>query len=223
TLLAIMLFVGKWAKLIPMASLAGILVVVAYNMSEWKSFRSILKGPRSDMAVMLATFLLTVLVDLTVAIEIGIVLASFLFIFRISKISNVTPLHSQMKENGEHGDPELNDGLKLPDDVEVYEINGPLFFGAAQNFKETLRMMHRSPRMMVIRMRYVSIIDATGLHHLKSTLKDFAQQGVQVVLSGVNESVYTELKKAGIVDQLGEEHVFSNIDDARIWVQEHIK
>ncbi len=220
TLLVIMIFIGKWAKLIPLASLAGILVVVAYNMSEWKSFVSILKGPRSDMYVMLATFSLTVLVDLTVAIEIGIVLACFLFIFRIAKISNVTSLGSQVGENGK--DPVLNDELQLPDDVEVYEVNGPLFFGAAYNFKETMRMMHQLPRMLVIRMRYVSIIDATGLHHLKNTLNEFEDQGVQVVLSGVNESVYSELQKAGVVEMLGEKHVFSNIDDAQFWLERNL-
>ena len=165
-LLIIILFVGKWAALIPMATLAGILVVVAYNMSEWHSFISVLKGPRSDTAVLLITFLLTVIVDLTVAIEIGMVLAAFLFMRNMTKSSNVNILTNEMNKEEQGEDNETISSYSIPAGVEVFEINGPLFFGAAYKFKDAMKFIEKTPKVLIVRMRKVPIIDATGIRML---------------------------------------------------------
>jgi len=214
-LLLIMLFVGSWAKLIPFSCLAGILVVVAYNMSEWRSFVSILKGDKSDILVVTLTFLLTVLVDLTVAIEVGMVLAAFLFMRRMAKISNVSVITDDLKDAREDGnDPDATERLPVPKGVEVYEVNGPLFFAAAHNFKETLTRTNRRPKYLIIRMRHVPLIDATGIHNLEEVLKEFKAQGTQIVLSGVQPDVFNSLEKAGIVEWLGSQNVCSDIHKA---------
>lgn len=215
TLLVIVLFVGKWAKLIPLSCLAGILIVVAYNMSEWRAFLGILKGPKADTLVLLTTFLLTVLIDLTVAIEIGMVLAAFLFMRRMAQISNVRSITNQLLEE-EVDDPEATEKFIIPKGVEVYEVNGPLFFGAAHNFKESLNIIGKKPpKILIIRMRQVPIIDATGLHNLKEVLKRLTTSGkTQVMLSGVQPEVYEALMQAGILEMLGEANVCVNIREA---------
>ncbi|MBK7873241.1 MAG: STAS domain-containing protein [Saprospiraceae bacterium] len=215
TLLLIMLFVGKWAKLIPLSCLAGILVVVAYNMSEWRSFAAILKGPGADVLVLLATFLLTVLVDLTVAIEIGMVLAAFLFMRRMAQISNVKVITNQLLQE-ELDDPEATDKFIIPKGVEVYEVNGPLFFGAAHNFKESLNIIgKKSPQILIIRMRQVPIIDATGLHNLKEVLKRLASSGkTKIILSGIQADVYEEIIKTDIPSIIGDSNISANIQEA---------
>ncbi len=214
TLLFIMLFVGKWAKLIPLSCLAGVLVVVAYNMSEWRSFRSILRGPANDVVILIVTFLLTVIFDLTIAIQIGMVLAAFLFMRRMAQISNVKIITNQL-EGEEEDDPDATEKLPIPAGVEVFEVNGPLFFGAAHNFKESLNIIgKKEPRIMIIRMRYVPIIDATGLHHLKEILKRIQLRKTKVILSGVQPNVYEELEKARIVFMVGKKNVCSNIREA---------
>lgn len=214
-LLLIMLFVGSWAKLIPLACLAGILVVVAYNMSEWRSFLSILKGESSDVLVLLLTFLLTVWIDLTIAIEVGMVLAAFLFMRRMAKTSNVLMVTDDLKEQLEmEDDPAATERLPVPGEVEVYEVNGPLFFAAAHNFKETLTRTNRRPKYLIIRMRHVPIIDATGIHHLHEVLKEFSTRGTKVILSGVQPDVFNSLEKAGIVEWLGRENVCADIHEA---------
>lgn len=213
TLLIIMLFAGKLAKLIPLSCLAGILAVVAYNMSEWRSFATVLRGPSADILVLLATFLLTVLVDLTIAIEVGMVLAAFLFMRRMAQISNVKVITDQLKEDEEADDPGATDKLDIPKGVEVYEVNGPLFFGAAHNFKESLNIIGKKPpKVLIIRMRQVPIIDATGLHNLKEVLKRMLAGGkMQVVLSGVQPEVFKELKNAHITDLVGDKNVCDHI------------
>jgi sulfate permease, SulP family len=215
TLLAILLFAGQWAKLIPLSCLAGILVVVAYNMSEWRSFLSIARGPAGDVAVMVATFLLTVLVDLTVAIEIGLVLAAFLFMRRMIQISNVRISTDEFLNGGS----ETMEKLNVPKGFEVYEVSGPLFFGVAHNFKEALTNIHRQPKGLILRMRQVPFVDATGIHNLKEMLKSFLAQKITVILSGVQPDVYEPLEKAGIIEMLGPENVCSNVDAAiqRSW------
>ncbi len=214
-LLLIMLFVGTWAKLIPLSCLAGILVVVAYNMSEWRSFVSVLKGDWSDIVVITLTFLLTIMVDLTVAIEVGMVLAAFLFMRRMAKISNVSLMTDDFGEKTEdQNDPEATEKLLIPKGVEVYEVNGPLFFAAAHNFKETLTRTNRSPKYLIIRMRFVPIIDGTGIHNLKEVLKEFKAQGTKTVLSGIQPDVMGSLEKAGLVDWLGRENVCKDIQAA---------
>ena len=213
TLLVIMLFAAPLAKHIPLATLAGVLIVVSYNMSEWRNFLSIARGPASDVAVLLVTFFLTVLIDLTVAIEIGMVLAAFLFMRRMAKISKVEALTGAIYPRDEYGEPQ-EEPLKVPPGVQVYEINGPLFFGAAQNFKQALMDIHRKSSILVIRMRFVPIIDATGLHNLKEVIKDFRSRKTQVVLSGVQPEVYEALREGGVLAMLGEENVCRNINEA---------
>jgi sulfate permease, SulP family len=211
TLLIIMLFVGKWAKLIPLSCLAGVLVVVAYNMSEWRSFISVSKTSRFDAAVLLVTFFLTVFVDLTVAIEVGMVLAAFLFMLRMTQISKVDVI---TKEINEAEDDKAISRYKVPKGVEVFEVNGPMFFGAAYKFKEALKLMSAAPKILIIRMRSVPVIDATGMHTLEEVYLQSKQKGTLLILSGVQQEVYKELKKAHLVDLIGEENVCGDIDEA---------
>ncbi len=213
TLLLIMLFVGKWAAYIPMSTLAGILVIVAYNMSEWESFLGVFKGPRSDVAVMLTTFLLTVLVDLTVAIEIGMVLAVFLFMQKMSKFSEVSMLTSNMEDRETETDPVEN--YEIPKEVEVFEITGPLFFGAAYKLKEAMRFLEKKPRVLIIRMRQVPIIDATGIKTLQEVCKGWTHRGTKIILSEVNSAqVLQELKDARLLFAIGKANVTRQFTDA---------
>lgn len=210
-LLIIMLFVGKWAKLIPLSCLAGILVVVAYNMSEWRSFISVSKTSRFDAAVLLVTFFLTVFVDLTVAIEVGMVLAAFLFMLRMTQISKVDVV---TKEINEAEDEKAISRYKVPKGVEVFEVNGPMFFGAAYKFKEALKLMSATPKILIIRMRSVPVIDATGIHTLEEVYLQSKHKGTKFILSGVQPAVYTELKKTHLMDFIGEENICEDIDMA---------
>jgi sulfate permease, SulP family len=215
TLLLIMLVIGKWAALIPLATLAGILIIVAYNMSEWRSFISVLKGSRTDAAVLLTTFLLTVLVDLTVAIEIGMVLAAFLFMRNMIKFSNVSILTKEMEDNGEGKDLEAIENYSIPTDVEVYEITGPLFFGAAYKFKDAMKFIEKSPKILIIRMRKVPIIDATGLKTIEEVLKELKQNGTKMILSEVDSlQVIDELKSSRLLFNIGKANVTATFNEA---------
>jgi len=210
-LLLIMLFVGKWAALIPMATLGGILIIVAYNMSEWENFLSVLKGTRSDAAVLLATFLLTVFIDLTVAIEFGIVLAAFLFIQKMMKSSSVE--HVINTDEGKTED--LITGNVVPAGVDIYEINGPLFFGAAYKFKEAMKVIENPAKVLIIRMRHVPIIDATGVQTIKEVHKEIRNKGTKLILSEVtNEQVLNELTKARLVFQVGKANITDTFEKA---------
>lgn len=222
TLLLIMLFVGKWAKLIPMSCLAGILLVVAYNMSEWKSFVSILRGPKNDVLILLVTFFLTVIFDLTVAIEVGMVMAAFLFMRRMAKLSNIESITSQMEDGEEADDPDATSKFDIPKGVEVYEINGPLFFGASQNFKEVMRQLNDQPKVLILRMRKVPMIDATGLHALHEFVKFLQARKTKVVLSGVNAEVRKELEDAKIATNIGESNILPSFREALKRVNELI-
>jgi sulfate permease, SulP family len=217
-LLLIMVFAGKWATLIPMATLAGILVIVAYNMSEWHSFFSLTKGPRSDVAVLLTTFFLTVLIDLTVAIEIGMVLAAFLFMRKMINFSDVRLLKSQLGKEGEEGGESDSNNIRnfsIPKDVEVFEITGPLFFGAAYKFKDAMRVIEKPPRVLIIRMREVPIIDATGIKALEEVFKTSKHRGTKLILSGVHSrQVYGELRKARLVFAIGKANVCHTFEEA---------
>ena len=215
TLLLIMLFVGKWAALIPMATLAGILVVVAYNMSEWESFVSVFKGPRSDVAVLLTTFLLTVLIDLTVAIEIGMVLAVFLFMRKMIKFSDVSVLTKDIDDNGNGKDKEAIGNFTIPAEVEVFEITGPLFFGAAYKFKDAMKFIEKPPKVLIIRMRQVPIIDATGIRTLQEVFKESKHRGTKLILSEVHsEQVMGELKDARLLFAIGKANVTDSFIEA---------
>ena len=215
TLLLIMLFVGKWASLIPMATLAGILVVVAYNMSEWRAFVSVLRGPRTDVAVLLVTFFLTVLVDLTVAIEVGMVLASFLFMRNMIKFSNVNILTKEMEDEGDSLDPGAIGNYTIPAHVEVYEITGPLFFGAAYKFKDAMRFIEKPPKVLILRMRKVPMIDATGIKTLEEVFKDSKNHGTKLILAGVESAqVQQELKDSRLLFKIGKANVTDTFKEA---------
>jgi SulP family sulfate permease len=211
TLLIIMLFVGKWAGLIPMAALAGILVVVSWNMSEVRSFGFVLKGSKSDATILLATFLLTVFIDLTVAIEIGMILAAFLFMRKMMQASFVQHTGRQMEDAAE--DATLSG--TLPPGVDVFEINGPLFFGAAYKFRDTMKLVERPARVLIIRMDRVPVIDATGLRVLKDVCDDLEKKGSKLILSEINSSQVTEeLQKARLLFRVGKANVTSSFDNA---------
>ncbi|HEY1872432.1 MAG TPA: STAS domain-containing protein, partial [Chitinophagaceae bacterium] len=215
TLLLIMLFVGKWAAFIPMATLAGILVVVAYHMCEWQSFVSVLKGPGSDIAIMLTTFLLTVLVDLTVAIEIGIVLAAFLFMRQMIQFSDVNAMVKGIENNGDINDEQGIENFTIPDHVEVFEITGPLFFGAAYKFREAMKFIERRPRILILRMRMVPFIDATGIKTIREVYKELNNKGTKLILSEVqSQQVKQELGDARLLFAIGKANVTETFTEA---------
>ncbi|MFO7447844.1 MAG: sulfate permease [Ignavibacteriaceae bacterium] len=214
TLLLIMLFFGSYAKLIPMATLAAILIIVSYNMSEWHSFRSVLKSPKSDVAVLLTTFFLTVIFDLTIAIEIGMILAVLLFMKRMAEVSNVTVITRELEDEAETPDPNAIDKKQIPEDVEVFEINGPFFFGAAKKFKDQMLAIEEPPKVRIIRMRNVPAVDATGLQTLKDFYNDAKKHKTHLILSGVHTQPLYAMTQAGIFDLYGEENIYGNIDDA---------
>lgn len=210
-LLAIMLMFAPYAKLIPLSCLAGILVVVAYHMSEWRQFKSILKGNKMDIIILLTTFFLTVIFDLVIAIEIGIVLSSFMFMKRMSESVSIQNISSE-NEHGEHlFEDELVD---LPKDILLYEINGPLFFGAARNFLESLTNTGLRPKVIIIRMRYVPMIDATGYQSLKEIVKTYKSRGIVVILSGIREDLRIDFEKNNMFSILDEDFVVNNIEKA---------
>jgi SulP family sulfate permease len=214
TLLIITLAFGKWAALIPMSVLASILVVVAYHMSEWREFRAELSSPRSDVVVLLATFLLTVLVDLTVAIEVGMVLAAFLFIRRMAEVTNVSAVTRELEDADDDVDTEPVSARRIPAGVEVYEINGAFFFGAAERFKDTLARVAKKPKVLIIRMRHVLVLDSTGMHALKDVVHRSRKDGSHVLLSDVHMQPLVALTGSPVLEEIGQENLFANIDDA---------
>jgi SulP family sulfate permease len=217
TLLVITLAAAQWAALIPMATLAAILVVVAYHMSEWRTFKTELRSPRSDVAVLLVTFALTVLVDLTVAIEVGMVLAAFLFIKRMAEVTNVNAVTRELEDDPSeqvYGGEGAVSRRRVPEGVEVYEINGPFFFGAAELFKDTLARIAEKPRVLIIRMRNVSALDSTGMHALKDVVHRSRQDGTVVLLSDVHMQPLVALTGSPVLEEIGRENVFGDIDAA---------
>ncbi|MEA3245336.1 MAG: sulfate permease, partial [Gemmatimonadota bacterium] len=224
TLLVVMLFFGRWASLIPLAALAAILVVVAYNMSEWRTFRAELTAPRSDVAVLLTTFLLTVLVDLTVAIEVGMVAAAFLFMRRMSEVTNVRTFVPEGDDPGDEfaTDPNAVQRRSVPTGVEVYEVNGPFFFGAAESFKETLRQVARAPKVLILRMRNVPAIDSTAMHALKDVVHSARRDGTLVLLSDVHTQPFMALSRSALLEDIGEQNLFGNVDDALNRARAHL-
>jgi len=212
TVLLITLFFGHWAALIPMATLAGILLVVSYQMSEWRVFRAELTSPRSDVIVLLATFSLTVLVDLTVAIEVGMVLAAFLFMRRMASITNVSGV-SEVILDGDEGSEDMR-VVAAPRGVEIYEINGPFFFGAAETFKDTLARIAGKPKVLILRMRHVPVMDATGLHALTDVVHRSRRDGTLVLLAEVQPQPLETLRRSVLLDEIGEEHICHTVETA---------
>ena len=214
-LLLIFLFLMPLAQYIPMACLAGVLVIVSYNMSGWRSFLSIMKNPKSDVIVLWVTFLLTVIFDLTIAIEVGLICACLLFMRRMAETTDVKVISDEINPEEEESDFQLGnlEHLTIPEGVEVYEINGPYFFGAGNKFEEIMgALRHRRPRVRIIRMRKVPFVDSTGIHNLTNLCMMSQGEGIQVVLSGVNPQVQAVLHKAGFDTLLGEENICSHIN-----------
>lgn len=214
TLLLIALFFGRLAGYIPFATLGAILVVVSYHMSEWRTFRGEFRAPRSDLAVLLVTFVLTVVVDLTVAIQVGMVLAAFLFMKRMSEVTNVTAITREYRGDHAEREDEMVDFDAIPPGVEVYEIDGPFFFGAAETFKGQVGSMSAKPRVLIIRLRHVSVIDSTGLHALSDVVRRSRRDGVRVILSGLHAQPLVALGRSTLLDELGEENVLGTLAEA---------
>lgn len=210
-LLVIMLLFAPYAKLIPMSCLAGILMVVAYHMSEWKQFKSILKGNRMDIIILLTTFFLTVIFDLVIAIEIGIVLASFIFMKRMSQSVNIQDFSKDSETEEQLFDEEH---LNLPKGLILYEINGPLFFGAARQFQETIVNTHLRPKVVIIRMRYVPLIDATGYQSLKEIIKTYKARNIKVIISGIKKPLRKDFEKNEMFLFIEENFVVEEINTA---------
>jgi SulP family sulfate permease len=213
TLLLLMMVFGRWAELIPMAVLAGILLVVAGNMSEWRYFLKLLKSPKSDVVVMVNAFLLTVVVDLTIAIQAGVVLSALLFMKRMSDVTQTGYVPS-LREQDETTDPGSLVLREVPDGVAVFEVYGPFFFGAADKFKTAINRIDRAPRVLILRLRHVPAIDATALHALEDVCVRSARSGTHVVLSGVQPGPLATLRKAGVDALVGPANVTADIDTA---------
>lgn len=220
-LLLIFLVFMPLAQYIPMACLAGVLVVVSYNMSGWRTFRELLANPKSDVAVLLITFLLTVLFDLTIAIEVGLVIACLLFMRRMAETTRVSVITEEIDPNEESDVETHEEHLPIPAGVEVYEINGPYFFGIANKFEDVMATMADRPKVRIIRMRRVPFIDSTGLHNLKNLCTMNHREGTHIVLSGVEPAVREVLEHAGFDSLLGRDHICASINEA-LEVARHI-
>ena len=226
-LLAVLLFFGPLVALIPMACLAGILIMVSYNMSEFRSIKWLVKNPKSDFIVMLVTFILTVLFDLTIAIEVGLLLAIILFLKRTNESTTVQSFTSEL-DPSHNNDIQLHgqdlESLKIPLYTEVYEIDGPYFFGIANKFDDISRRTHKGEqKVRIIRMRKVSFIDSTGIHNLEQLHLRLQRDGIQLVLSGVNDKVYSTLDKAGLVAKIGQDNVLNHINKALARAEEIVQ
>ena len=214
-LLLILLLLMPLAQYIPMACLAGVLVIVSYNMSGWRTFKGLLKSPKSDVTVLLMTFFLTVIFDLTVAIEVGLVIACVLFMRRVMETTEISVIKDEIDPNKESDLEVHEEHLIVPEGVEVYEINGPYFFGIATKFEEIMANMGDRPKVRIVRMRKVPFIDSTGVHNLTNLCEMCHKDNIQVVLSGVNEKVQKVLEKTGFLYTLiGEDNICPNINAA---------
>ena len=213
-LLLILLFLMPLAQYIPMACLAGVLVIVSYNMSGWRVFKGLLKNPKSDVVVLLITFFLTVIFDLTVAIEVGLVIACVLFMKRVMETTKISVITDEIDPNNESDLEVHEEHLVIPQGVEVYEINGPYFFGIATKFEEIMSRLGDRPKIRIIRMRKVPFIDSTGIHNLTTLCEMSQKENIHIILSGVNEKVHEVLEKSGFYELLGKENICSNINEA---------
>jgi SulP family sulfate permease len=206
TVLLILFALAPLASMIPMAALAGVLLLVAYHMSEWRVFVRLFRTPKSDVLVLLTTFLLTVLVDLVVALQVGIVLAAFMFMRRMADLSEAEYVQHMLSEDPDGGlDPVMNE--PLPHGVEVFKVYGTLFFGAASKFKDAMRRVEKPPKVLILRLREVLVIDATGLRALEDLLDKAHRDGTQILITGLHEQPRTALKRAGMLERVGEENV----------------
>ena len=213
-LLLIMLFFGSWAALIPLPTLAAVLVIVAYNMSEWRSFKAVFRDPASDVAVMLTTFGLTVFFDLTIAIEIGMLLAVLLFMRRMATVTNVGVVTRELSDEDVADDDDHISRMDVPEGVHVFEVNGPFFFGAAYKFEEAMDVLQKPPRVRIIRMRNVPAIDSTGLHMLAQIAERSRRQGVTFIVAGIHRQPLVALEQSGLDSVIGAENIVGTIEEA---------
>lgn len=214
-LLLILIVLMPYAEYIPMACLAGVLVIVAYNMSGWRTFRALLKNPKGDVSVLLVTFLLTIVFDLTVAIEFGLILSCLLLFRRIASTSHVSLMHDEIDAHQDSDvDVSDNERLVIPAGVQIYEIDGPFFFGIANRFEEMASIMSEAPIVRIIRMRKVPFVDATGLHNLEVFVNKSHADGVHVILSGVRPEVLTVISRTPLYGLIGMQNIFDHINGA---------
>ena len=213
-LLLILLFLMPLAQYIPMACLAGVLVIVSYNMSGWRTFLALMKNPKSDVTVLLITFFLTVIFDLTVAIEVGLLIACVLFMKRVMETTEISVIRDEIDPNKESDLEVHEEHLTLPKGVEVYEINGPYFFGIATKFEEIMSQLGDRPKIRIIRMRKVPFIDSTGIHNLTNLCVMSQKENIHIILSGVNDKVHKVLERSGFYELLGEDNICSNLNEA---------
>lgn len=212
-LLLVLLFIGEWAALIPMATLAAVLLVVAYNMSEWREFAHLMKSPRGDVAVLLATFLLTVFIELTVAIQVGILLAGFLFLQKMSNETQVNVVTQSLKGDDEELARDMS-AIKIPDGVEVFEIYGSLFFGAVAQFRESIRVVAKRPKVLILRMRNVLTVDASGIHLLEEMVREAKAGGYTIIFSAVSNGVRSAMSQSGFEEMVGSRYFAADIFEA---------
>ncbi|MDR0658593.1 MAG: sulfate permease [Mediterranea sp.] len=213
-LLLILLLLMPLAQYIPMACLAGVLVIVSYNMSEWRTFKALMKNPKSDVSVLLITFFLTVIFDLTIAIEIGLIIACLLFMRRVAETTEISVIKDEINPGAEVDIAIREESITIPGGVEVYEINGPYFFGIANRFEEQMIMLGDKPNVRIIRMRKVPFIDSTGIHNLTNLCRTSQREKITIVLSGVNRKVHDTLEKAGFYELIGKDNICPNINVA---------
>lgn len=213
-LLVIFLVLMPLAAYIPMSCLAGVLVIVSYNMSGWRTFMQLMKNPKSDVIVLFITFLLTVIFDLTIAIEVGLLIACLLFMKRMAESTQIKVIADEIDPNDETDAEVHEEHLRIPQGVEVYEINGPYFFGIANKFEELMAAMEDHPKVRIIRMRRVPFIDSTGIHNLQNLCEMSHREGTHIVLSGVTPNVYSVLEHNGFCHLLGKDHICPNINVA---------
>lgn len=221
-LLLILLFLMPLAQYIPMACLAGVLVIVSYNMSGWRTFLALMKNPKSDVTVLLITFFLTVIFDLTIAIEVGLLIACVLFMKRVMETTEISVIRDEIDPNKESDLEVHEEHLTLPKGVEVYEINGPYFFGIATKFEEIMSQLGDRPKIRIIRMRKVPFIDSTGIHNLTNLCVMSQKENIHIILSGVNDKVHKVLERSGFYELLGEDNICSNINEAVAKARENL-
>jgi SulP family sulfate permease len=220
TLLAVLLLFGRWASLVPMCCLASILVVVAYNMSEWRVFRALMHAPRSDVLVLVTTFVITVIFDLTLAVQIGVVLAVFLFMKRMANATRVRSITIELADPKHDWDADVDGEVQraskrqVPAGVEVFEVHGPFFFGAADKVREAVQIAPDPPRVLILRMQHMPVIDATGLHALAEIRHGCAKSGIVLVLCGLGSQPYQALRQSGQLEAIGKENLTQTIDQA---------
>jgi sulfate permease, SulP family len=218
-LLLIMLFFGKWAALIPIPTLSAILLIVSYNMSEWRSFKKLLKSPKSDIIILIVTFLLTVIIDLTVAIEVGVVLSALFFMRRMAEVSQVNAITKDIKDELDGKYENEQSDIKMPDGVEIFEVFGSLFFGAVEQFTESLRSVEKKPKYLILELQHLLSIDATGLRALEDLEAKLKRQKTKFIISGLHKQPLFAMVQSGLIDKIGEDYLFGSIPEALSFIE----